>query len=80
MVIACCLLAGLVAARVYHDSLSAAHYSSYHTDFRTITGFVVSENIDTALLGSLVWFPLIGLVFGALRGLVGGAGRRPRLV
>ena len=62
--------------RTYQDSLSAAHYTSYHTHFRTIAGFVVSENIDTALIGSLVWFPIIGLVFGTLGGAL-GAGRRP---
>jgi hypothetical protein len=40
--------------RTYRDSLSAAHYSSYRSHFRTITGFVVSENIDTAIIGALV--------------------------
>jgi uncharacterized membrane protein len=39
---------------------------------------VVSENIDTALIGALVWFPFIGFVFGALGGVV-GARRRPGL-
>jgi hypothetical protein len=43
------------------------------THFRTITGFVLSENLDTALIGSLVIFPLIGFVFGALGGILGSA-------
>ena len=51
----------------YRDSLAATHAEN----FRTVAGFVSSENIDTALISALVLFPLIGLVFGALGGLVG---------
>jgi hypothetical protein len=51
----------------YRDALAATRAQS----FRTVAGFVSSENVDTALIGSLVVFPLIGLVFGALGGLVG---------
>jgi hypothetical protein len=55
----------------YRDTFTTAHFASYHTHFRTIAGFVSSENVDTALISSLVLFPLIGLVFGALGGVVG---------
>jgi hypothetical protein len=63
--------------RGYADSVSAAHYGSYGTHFRTIGGYVLSENLDTALIGSLVLFPLAGVVFGALGGVL-GAGRHGR--
>jgi uncharacterized membrane protein len=57
----------------YRDTLPSAHFESYHTHFRTLAGFVSSENLDTALISALVLFPLIGLVFGAFGGLVGSA-------
>ena len=57
----------------YRDTLATVHFVSYQTHFRTIAGFVSSENVDTALISSLVLFPLIGLVFGALGGAVGSA-------
>ena len=57
----------------YRDTLASAHFESYHTHFRTVAGFVSSENLDTALISSLLLFPLIGLVFGAFGGLVGAA-------
>lgn len=55
----------------YRDT--SVHFESYHTHFRTVAGFVSSENVDTALISALVLFPLIGSVFGALGGLVGAA-------
>jgi hypothetical protein len=60
--------------QIYRDSLSPAHYSSYHTHFKSITGFVLSENVDTALIGGLLWVPALAVVFGSL----GGALRRGR--
>ncbi len=50
----------------YRDSLSPEHFASYHTHYATITGFVTSENSDTALLGGLIWLPLICATTGAL--------------
>jgi hypothetical protein len=55
----------------YRETFSPEHFASYHTHFRTIAGFVSSENVDTALISLLLLFPLIGFVFGALGGHVG---------
>jgi hypothetical protein len=55
----------------YRETFSPEHFASYHTHFRTIAGFVSSENVDTALISFLLLFPLIGFVFGALGGHVG---------
>ena len=59
----------------YRDALGAG----YGTRFLTISGYVVGENLDTALICSLLTFPLVGLVFGALGGVVGSTGRRGHL-
>jgi hypothetical protein len=48
----------------------------FATHFRTIAGFVFSENIDTAVIGGLVMYPFIGLVCGALGGALGAGSRR----
>jgi hypothetical protein len=55
----------------YRETFSPEHFASYHTHFRTIAGFVSSENVDTALISVVLLFPLIGFVFGALGGHVG---------
>ncbi len=55
----------------YRETFSPEHFASYHTHFRTIAGFVSSENVDTALISVLLLFPLIGFVFGALGGHAG---------
>ncbi len=55
----------------YRDTLATVHVGTYQSQFRTIAGFVSSENVDAALISSLVLFPLIGLVFGAVGGVVG---------
>ncbi len=52
--------------RSYHDSLSPAHFASYGSHYNSITGFVISENMDTALFGGLLWLPLVALVAGGL--------------
>jgi hypothetical protein len=59
--------------RANRDSLPGEHFASYHTHYRSVAGFVLSENIDTAMIGSLVAFPFVGLVFGCLGGLLGAA-------
>ena len=59
----------------YRDALGAG----YGTRFPTISGYVVGENLDTALICSLLTLPLVGLVFGALGGVVGSTGRRGHL-
>jgi hypothetical protein len=43
----------------FRDSWSAAHYSSYHTHFRSVSGYITSENLDTALIVALVLLPLV---------------------
>jgi hypothetical protein len=57
----------------FRRSLTAAGGAGYRTHFATIAGFVVSENIDTAFTGALVMFPLIGLVSGAVGGMIGSS-------
>ena len=52
--------------RAYQDSLAPAHLASYQSHYRSITGFVMSENNDTALLGGLVWLPLLAALAGQL--------------
>jgi len=63
--------------RIYHDSLSPAHVGDHHTHFATLTGFVMAENSDTALVGGLVWLPLLGLAFGSTGGALAGGRLRP---
>ena len=75
------LAIGLLAATVWaigwfvHDPATISAYrdtlASHAHSYRTVAGYVSSEHVDTALIGALVLFPLIGLVFGALGGLVG---------
>ncbi len=67
-----------------HDAATISAYrdvlgAGYGTRFLTISGYVVGENLDTALICSLLTFPLVGLVFGALGGVVGSIGRRGHL-
>ena len=52
--------------RAYQDSLSPVHFASYGSHYRSITGFVMSENSDTALLGGLLWVPLFAAILGRL--------------
>jgi hypothetical protein len=52
--------------RAYQDSLSPAHFASYGSHYRSITGFVMSENSDTALLGGLLWLPVVAAIAGRL--------------
>ncbi len=64
--------------RAYQDSLSPVHFASYGSHYRSITGFVMSENSDTALLGGLLWVPLLAAILGRLgarfsRGVPSGA-------
>jgi hypothetical protein len=60
----------------YRETFSPEHFANYHTHFRTIAGFVSSENVDTALISVLLLFPLIGFVFGALGGHIGPLDRQ----
>ncbi len=62
----------------YRDSLSPARYGSYGTHFQTITGFVEGENVDTALIGAVLVFPLTGTVAGTVGGALSTLGRRRR--
>ena len=57
--------------RSYHDTFTTAEYANYHTHFDTISGYVVSEDLDSAIIGALILFPIIGFVFGALGGAIG---------
>jgi uncharacterized membrane protein len=50
----------------FRDSWSAAHYTSYHTHFRLVSGYVTSENLDTALIVGLVLLPLVAAAGSAL--------------
>ena len=52
--------------RAYQDSMSPAHFASYGAHYRSIAGFVISENNDTALIGGLLWFPLLATMAGRL--------------
>jgi uncharacterized membrane protein len=52
----------------FRDSWSATHYSSYQTHFFSVSGYVTSENLDTALIAGLVLVPLVaaaGSVLGS---------------
>ena len=70
------LAIGLLAATVWatgwfvHDPVTVGAYRAGldgldGATYRTVAGYVSSENLDTALISALVLFPLIGLVFGA---------------
>jgi hypothetical protein len=54
----------------YRDSFNPAHFAGYHTHYATITGFVDSENQDTALLGGLLWLPILSIALGTLGGML----------
>jgi hypothetical protein len=55
--------------QAYHRSLTV-DYPSYATHFATITGYVRSENQDTALIGGLFLLPIITMTGAAIGGLV----------
>lgn len=57
----------------FHESLSPQHAHEYHTHWQTVTGFVIGENDDTAIILGLFGLPLLCLAAGA----VGGHLRRP---
>jgi hypothetical protein len=57
-----------VTINAYRSTFSSGQFGSYHTHFRSIAGYVLSENIDDAVGSSLLLFPLLGLAFGSLGG------------
>src|SRR5262249_18113227 len=50
----------------YRESISPSHFHEYHTHWSTITGFVIGETNDTALIGGLILLPLMSIAAGAV--------------